>query len=100
MRNDFGLGYRAWRGGDAPEEISIPAGGRERTHVCWSVLCWLSWGGQIGAISSRASLLLFHSADKPLQCTHLARLWTKQEPSLLEAFPSSLNAFAVLRMHR
>lgn len=73
MRNDSGLGDRACRGEGAPAVNNIPAGGRERTRLLVSaVLAVLERA--IGVISSRASLLLFHNGDKPLQCTHFARL--------------------------
>lgn len=69
MKNDFGLGGRAWRGESAAGMIGAPASGEERMRFCWSVLCWLSWRGQVfasSAISSRARFFLFHNGDEPL----------------------------------
>jgi len=78
MRNDFGLGGRARRGEGAAGTTDVPSGGEERTCFFWSLLCWLSWGGQVSAsraISSTACMFLFCNGDKPLQRTHILSGW-------------------------
>lgn len=88
MRNDFGLGDRAWSREGAPEVLSIPAGGKEDTFLLGSA--GLAILGRANSCHFQQSQLVAFPQWRQTIAMHAfcqtGTLWPKQEPSLWKHF--------------